>query len=203
MDAIEQWLANQATQEATNLSSELQAFVSLAALAAAVVASIAAWRGIMHQEERERSRQASRVYSSPVEGQGNMAHLAEPGVEVTNGSDLPIYDVTVEIEEIFSGCRDSHNQRNIMPTSSKLFYVLPRVLTDKWGWHEHTDAHGGRYFTAPEELDKLDFSVVLTFRDAANQYWKRDKFGTLSPLKTSGSFAWKIRKAKPNSEELS
>lgn len=203
MDAIDEWFANWSTQGAANLSSVLQVLVSLAALLAASVAAIAAWRGIKHQEERDRAGQASRVYSSPVQGQGHMLRLAAPEVEVTNGSDLPIYDVTVEIEERVSGCRDSYTQSNIMPASSKPIYVLPRALTEQWGWQEHTDDYGNRYFTAPEGLDKLDYSVALTFRDAASQYWKRDTLGSLSPLKTPVRLASKARKARPKSGDSS
>ncbi|MBU8867856.1 hypothetical protein [Paenarthrobacter aromaticivorans] len=181
---MENWSANW-TAIGTMLLAFFTMFLVLLAMWAALQArsaAKAAWAGLNEQRDQNRAAQAARVYSSPVSHNLNAAHLNEPSVRVSNGSHVPIYDIVVAIEEQHTGNSDNLRMPSLMPGEEACLSVPPSILTRGWGWIEHADSHGDRYYSLPEDHDGPSFTVSLHFRDASNQKWQRDPAGFLSRL---------------------
>jgi hypothetical protein len=158
------------------------ALVVLAALAGwqARSAAKAAWADLREQQERNRAAQASRVYSWPFDRSLNAARLKNPGVNVKNASDLPVYDVFVVIKDEVTGNHEELQESLVMPGEEVSLFVQSHVLTQTWGWIEHQDGYGNVYYSTPDHVQGPSFMISLRFRDASNQRWQRDPTGALS-----------------------
>ncbi|MFI8592755.1 hypothetical protein [Dietzia maris] len=143
-------------------------------------AAKAAWVSLGKQAEREEAEQASKIYTLPVDYRMNIARLNEPSVRLTNGSDLPVYEVSVVIEEMNSGAIYERSLPSLMPGATTVVSVLPSTLVNKWGWQERVTEYGEREYTLPTDQDTLDFETRIGFRDAAGQRWQRDRLGVLA-----------------------
>ncbi|KRF03268.1 hypothetical protein ASH00_15900 [Arthrobacter sp. Soil782] len=144
-------------------------------------AALAAWRGVERQESRDFAAQAVRIYTSPVKMSGNLHRIEDPpGLEVVNGSDLPIYDVYVWITDQDSGNSSRFFERSLLPGERKPLQMSFSELTIQWGWIDHEGEHMP-YLTLPEGAKSVSFTSFLKFRDCGNnQWWQRDKSGVLS-----------------------
>lgn len=145
-------------------------------------AAKAAWTDVKEQQRIRKEAQASRVYSSPVQLASNAARMDTPWLRVFNASDLPIYDITVTIEDRTTiGNTAELRSPSIMPGANEQMFVPEHVLTTRWGWTAQTDAHGNRYYVAPDHAEGPTLAVTVTFRDASSQRWRRDPTGRLAP----------------------
>lgn len=150
-------------------------------------AAKAAWADIGDREQRSIASQASKVYAFSAEIGGNARHLREPWITVTNGSDLPIYNVTATITEKYSGNSTEFFMRTVMPgETSDRKYIPVGLLTREWGWGEQFDRDNQRYYRMPDHAEGPLLFVTIDFCDAANRRWKRDSLGVLTRFNDVG-----------------
>jgi len=171
--------------ELGDLSSWVTALVTAAALGAAIYAGRHAAKLLRIETERDREREDNerRGQASLVAAWRGVVPLfpnvpanndGTYGPVVRNGSELPIYQVQVEILPI----------GQTTGTHVFIFEVLPPGQ-----WFVHT-RDGGIYTTRPVTLDpelKKDpeYQVAVSFRDAAGATWRRDQYGILQHTGTT------------------
>ncbi|GAA3092848.1 hypothetical protein JOF29_007029 [Kribbella aluminosa] len=150
----------------------VSALAALGALVAAVFAGIAAWRLYKIEDDREQRAQARQVsawISVKLDDQD------EPyGIELTNGSLAPVYDVTIR----------STNRNGVEQPALNLTVLPPgRFFAEraesKYHW-DHPDPADD--FSCPlrpvARTDKWQVRELI-FRDSANVTWDRDAAGVL------------------------
>lgn len=168
----------------------IPAVASVGALLAAGYAGLmakkaadAAWVSVQKDQERERAAQASKVFSTPVRNVMSDGGSVFPQVEVSNGSELPVYDVVVLVTSADGGPTVDLTFPPIMPGDDRraIQKIPTRTLMDVWGWTQDRDRRGNFVYRPPPD-SAPHWRSVLRFRDASNQRWERDEDGVLKRL---------------------
>ncbi|WP_427885475.1 hypothetical protein ACQHIV_24535 [Kribbella sp. GL6] len=151
----------------------VSALAALGALVAAVFAGIAAWRLYKIEDDRElqaQARQVSAWISVKLDGEN-----APYGIEFTNGSLAPVYDVTVLANDS-NGVRQDKLDLTVLPPGR---YFAEKIKASyHWAYPDPVEEVG--YPLRPVAKSTKWRVEQLTFRDSANVAWTRDAAGVLT-----------------------
>jgi hypothetical protein len=134
----------------------------------------------------EQAKQADAIAAWPISRVFSGAEWATHAARVQNNSTLPVWDVVVDFCGPDGEERASVTQPVVPPPG--LDIPWPRDLRKTLG----TDENGAILTEAAS-----DFSVALTFRDAASIVWQRDRFGRIRKImdlrfgSAAGRVEWK------------
>jgi hypothetical protein len=133
-----------------------------------------AWRVLSMEQEREKLEQASQVAVWAAETQPG-----EPGTHVMivalrNGSDEPVYDLSVECDS-YTGIVPFWDVKVVAPGQTQNISKVVR------GHHDVTQR---TWTLRPARL-------AVEFRDSGDRRWRRDYNGRLRELPTAGSRGWR------------
>jgi hypothetical protein len=158
--------------------------VSFLALIAAVFAGIAGVRllavELRRDDEQQRSKEATQAERVAAWPAIVLSDFDQPdsaltwGALVLNGSDLPIYGVELEYQPLARG----EGQRDAVKVEAE--FISPgRWLVNHQEMYERPEEW--RPGTSAERLELPDrnFVVAISFWDAANRRWSRDRYGVL------------------------
>lgn len=152
----------------------VSAVAAFGALVAAVFAGIVAWRLYKIEDDRERQAQARQIsawISVKLDGESGPY-----GIELTNGSLAPVYDVTVRAKDSYGVSQPQLDLRVLPPGR----FFAERVDT-KYHWAYPDPAEEVGYPLRPVAKSSKWRVERITFRDSANVGWGRDAAGVLRP----------------------
>jgi len=139
--------------------------------------------GIERRRDEERHQAEDRAQAEKVAGRAILVAEGSQvwGVSIRNGSELPIYKVSITYEPIAGGDISEEFNENVVPPGrwyrrGDVQYPSDLVYPSASVYPSGDDTMR----RAERDLPARDFAVSLRFTDAANRVWTRDREGVLT-----------------------